>query len=82
MHLTYPTHKLLIKLTDTESGAVEKRASRPVSELIPADGNSEDSPIYFSQPAPPCKFIISLSYILCLYFDCLIYIHVVLKLFE
>ena len=26
------------------------------------------NPIYFSQPAPPGKFIMSLSYILCLYF--------------
>ena len=55
-------------------GTDESRASRPVSELITGENsednpiNSEDYPIYFSQPAPPGKFIMSLSYILCLYF--------------
>ena len=71
MEYTFGAPLLNIKRND---GTDESRAGRPVSGLITGENsednpsNSEDYPIYFSQPAPPGKFIMSLSYILCLYF--------------
>ena len=51
----------------TENGDVEK-VGNEVSVILKGKRNDDDHPIYFSQPAPPGKFIMSLSYILCLYF--------------
>ena len=61
----FAADELSIHKPGTENDA-EEAGDTPISELTA--GKLGTDPIYFSQPAPPGKFIMSLSYILCLYF--------------